>query len=100
MDNVTYKWERLNEAFESIGLITQVQIGEAFGVRQTCVSKWKLGQTSPTLKHIFDISDATGYCIEWLIRGTGPKRYDDPVVHRFQDPPYKVNQSVWPNDWE
>lgn len=69
-------WSRLQEAFESIGVRTQKEMGKICGVGQTTVSRWKLGETAPNLENMIEISLATRYEVQWLYTGLGKKRVE------------------------
>ncbi len=66
-------WDRIEEAFFAAQLRTQVEMAKACDVRQTTVSKWKLGETVPNLRNMIDISKCTRYEVQWLYTGMGRK---------------------------
>ena len=50
------------------------KVMEICNVAQSSCSRWRSGEHVLTLKHAGALAAATGYCVEWLIRGKGPKR--------------------------
>lgn len=78
MDNdpISDLWHRLREATQDIperkrsGFLEKV-----CGVRQASVSRWRTGENVLSLRHAKAISEATGYCVQYLLEGTGPKRW-------------------------
>ena len=47
------------------------------GVDQTTISAWLKRAKNPKFQTVEKIADATGFCVEWLYLGSGPKRAED-----------------------
>jgi hypothetical protein len=69
-------WKRLIEATPHL---TKTQrspwLEKLCDVSQASVSRWKRGTHDPSLNHVKTISAATGYCVQWLLEGSGPRRW-------------------------
>jgi transcriptional regulator with XRE-family HTH domain len=64
--------ERLREVVHHTG--GQKELERLSGVDQTTISAWLKRVKNPKFETVKRISDATGFCAEWLYLGTGPKR--------------------------
>lgn len=71
-------WSRIKEAFMAVGITRQVEIAEVCGIGQAAVSKWKLGQSTPTIPNALAIQKKTGYSGWWIYTGLGDKLADGP----------------------
>lgn len=47
-------------------------------VGQSTVSRWKSGENLPTMESVIEISNETGFCVQYLFTGGGPRRWDEP----------------------
>ena len=61
------------EAFRSVGITTQAEMGEACHTYQETVSKWINGINYPTMDHMLDCSAKTRYEVQWLYTRAGRK---------------------------
>jgi transcriptional regulator with XRE-family HTH domain len=66
-------YQRLDEAFNAIGMTKQTERAKALGVDQPTISKWKTGQHAPSFQRLMAIAEITGYAIEYLAMGNGPR---------------------------
>ncbi len=66
--------ERLHEVVDHVG--GQKELERVSGVDQTTISAWLKRAKNPKFQTVKKISDATGFCAEWLYLGRGPKRSD------------------------
>ena len=70
-------WERMKEATPELEEVERSPYFEGIcEVKQGSVSKWRTGKVGLNLTHATAISDDTGLCIQYLIRGNGPKRWN------------------------
>lgn len=68
-------WSRIQEAVKASGRVeTQEGVARMLGIRQPSVSEWARGVTRPTTKHLEAIGMKTGFAIEYLRTGRGPRR--------------------------
>ena len=66
-------YKNVEEAFLSVGIKTQTEMGKVCHCYQETVSKWKNGINYPTMDHMLDVSVKTKYSIQWLFSREGPK---------------------------
>ena len=70
-------WERLKEATPELEEVERSPYFEGIcEVGQGSVSRWRTGKVGLNPTHATAISDDTGFCIQYLRRGNGPKRWD------------------------
>ena len=81
-------WRRLEEATPEMRRQDRSPwLQKLCGVGQSSVSRWKSGQNHPTMENLIAISNATGYCIQWLLTGNGPRRWrqESPDIAKMLD---------------
>ena len=70
-------WGRLKEATPELEEVERSPYFEGIcGVGQGSVSRWRTGKVGLNSTHATAISDDTGFCIQYLRRGNGPKRWN------------------------
>ena len=70
-------WERLQEATPKLREAERSHYFERIcGVRQASVSRWRTGKAGLNPTHARAIAEDTGFCIQYLSGGNGPKRWD------------------------
>ncbi len=70
-------WERLREATPELEETERSPYFEKLcGVRQASVSRWRTGKAGLNPTHARAISRDTGFCIQYLSDGNGPKRWN------------------------
>ncbi len=70
-------WGRMKEATPELEEVERTPYFKRIcGVAQPTVSRWRRGKTGLNSTHATAISDDTGFCIQYLRRGNGPKRWD------------------------
>ena len=70
-------WGRLKEATPELEEVERSPYFERIcGVGQGSVSRWRTGKVGLNPTHAAAISDDTGFCIQYLCRGNGPKRWN------------------------
>ena len=73
-------WKRLEAATpDMLARDRSPWLQKLCGVSQSTVSRWRNGANCPTLDNTAPISDATGVCVQYLLRGTGPQSWLDPA---------------------
>lgn len=68
-DKVDAFCERLVEAIQLAGGSTSM--AEKAGVSTSALSKWRRGESEPTLTHLVEIARAAGVSVAWLANGEG-----------------------------
>lgn len=70
-------WNRLVEATPSMEAKDRSPYFEKVcGVSQASTSRWRTGENDLSLNNAKAISRATGYCVQYLIDSTGPRRWN------------------------
>ncbi len=70
-------WERLKEATPELEEVERTPYFKRIcEVAQPSVSRWRTGTGGLNLPHAKAISQDTGFCIQYLIDGNGPRRWD------------------------
>ena len=54
--------------------LTQAEFGRILGIVQTQLSKYELGQSTPTLGVLLKLKAYSGRSIEWILTGEAPER--------------------------
>ncbi len=70
-------WDRLQEATPEIEEQQRSPYFERIcGVRQASVSRWRTGKAGLNPTHAKAIAEDTGFCMQYLSGGNGPRRWD------------------------
>jgi hypothetical protein len=73
---VTDLWRRLRAATPDLAEHKRSGFFQKVcGVSQASVSRWKTGENEPSLANAKAISRATGFCVQWVLEGDGPERW-------------------------
>lgn len=68
-------WLRIQEAMRGSGRSSiQSSVAKMLAIAQPSVSEWATGKSRPKGSHYDEISAKTGYTVQWLRTGTGPKK--------------------------
>ncbi|MFC4728355.1 helix-turn-helix transcriptional regulator [Coralloluteibacterium thermophilus] len=68
-----------NRIRQARGLLpmTQAELARQVGVQRSAVAQWEQHNgTAPSIRHMLQIAQVTGTCLEWLATGRGPVRID------------------------
>ena len=69
-------WERLKQATGDLDDPGRTKLFvEICLVAESSVSRWRTGENVLSLRSAKRIAKETGYCVEWLMSGKGPKQY-------------------------
>lgn len=49
--------------------LTQAEFGRILGIKQTQLSKYELGQSSPTLEILLKLKTYSGKSVDWILTG-------------------------------
>jgi len=87
--------ERLREVVKAHGSANALaqEIGSAEGT----IRKWLRGDSEPTREKLVAISAASGFTLDWLAIGKGPKKGDNAIMiegENVQGPEYSVTASM------
>lgn len=61
---------RLREARDAAG-VSRVQLADQLGVRESTITKWESGQTSPRGHRVSKLAGMLGVSISWVLMGHG-----------------------------
>jgi transcriptional regulator with XRE-family HTH domain len=53
------------------------EIAAKLGIRKQAIYKWGRGETQPDLERLLQISNLTGYSLDWLANGMGQPKSSD-----------------------
>jgi transcriptional regulator with XRE-family HTH domain len=70
--------KRLRIAFGGLSI---EEIATKLGLRKQALYKWGRGETQPDLERLLQISEQTGYSIDWLANGKGQP---NPLIHKSE----------------
>jgi predicted transcriptional regulator len=86
-------WLRIEEAMrDSSHSPSQVAVAKLLGIKQPSVSEWARGLGRPTTKNLEALAIKTGFSMEYLRTGRGPKRV--PAVSR-EDELLRELLAIW-----
>lgn len=89
----TAYYQRVREAVRESGRSdTQVAIAKLLGIKQPSVSEWSRGESRPTTRHLEVLVAKTGFAMEYLRTGHGPRRAAAPP---HDDDTLRELLSVW-----
>jgi transcriptional regulator with XRE-family HTH domain len=52
--------------------LTQAEFGRLLGIAQTQLSKYELGQSSPTIEILLKLKAFSGKSVDWILTGENP----------------------------
>tara|TARA_B100001123_G_C15308530_1_gene1023519 strand:- start:5 stop:355 length:351 start_codon:yes stop_codon:yes gene_type:complete len=83
-EDVTPIWERIREATADLSESERSKfLQDICGVRQSSVSRWRVGTNDIALEHVKSICARTGFCVAYIMDGTGPARQEQPDIDQL-----------------
>ena len=77
MVKILDQWKRLQEATSQLEEVERSPYFEKLcKVDQTTVSRWRTGKHVISPRHARSVSKKTGFCVQYLREGNGPRRWD------------------------
>lgn len=84
MPNVVGFSDRFAEVIDNITKKTKEEYAEKIGVDVRTLDRYATGSTSPSVEVVEKISETTGYTLDWLIKGNGPKLIREAEVATYR----------------